>query len=68
MSNLARALSDALFGIVQIRHAFKVTNADRRTLADLGVSGEAAQRARFNAFRVGEPGASYAARLGVNGR
>ena len=68
MSNLARALSDALYGIVQIRHTYKVTNADQRTLSDLGVSGEAAQRARFNSFRAGEPGASYAARLGVNGR
>lgn len=68
MSNLARALSDALYGIVQIRHAVKVTNADQRTLTDLGVSGEAAQRARFDSFRLGEPGASNAARLGLNGR
>ena len=68
MSYLARALSDALFGIVHIRNAFNLTSADQRTLNDLGVSGEAAQRARFNSFRAGEPGASNAARLGVNGR
>ncbi len=64
MSFFSQVLNGALFG----RHPLDVADADPRTLSDLGYTREAASRARFNTFRFGEPGASYAARLGVNGR
>lgn len=68
MSFLANALGDALLGIINARRHVHLSDADPRSFNDLGINGNAAQRARFNSFRFGEPGASNAARLGVNGR
>jgi hypothetical protein len=67
MSYLTKVLGNA-FGIATRVHALHVADTDPRTLSDLGFAGDAAKRARFQAFRFGEPGASNAARLGVNGR
>ncbi|MBC2859478.1 hypothetical protein [Stappia sp. 28M-7] len=67
MSYLTRVLGNT-FGIATRIHALSVADTDPRTLADLGMSGDAAKQARFQSFRAGEPGASNAARLGLNGR
>lgn len=67
MTFLTKVLGNAL-GVASRVHPLHVADADSRTLSDLGYRGDAAHRARFNAVRFGEPGASDAARLGVNGR
>ena len=67
MSYLTKVLGNA-FGVASRVPPLHVADSDPRTLSDLGFAGDDASRARFGAFRVGEPGASQAARLGVNGR
>ncbi|MHC5653612.1 hypothetical protein [Stappia sp.] len=67
MSYLTKVLGNTL-GVASRFTSLHVADSDPRTLSDLGIAGNDASRARFAAFRVGEPGASNAARLGLNGR
>ena len=67
MSYLTKVLGNT-FGVASRFTELHVADSDPRTLSDLGFKSNEATRARFSALRVGEPGASAAARLGVNGR
>lgn len=68
MNTIAQILGNTLSAILVHRHPVHLENADRRMLDDLRLDSSAVGRARFQSFRMGEPGASNAARLGVNGR
>ncbi|MEM6665000.1 MAG: hypothetical protein AAF638_01215 [Pseudomonadota bacterium] len=67
MSYIASMLGQTFSAVLNGRHPYNMENADRRTLNDVGADASAVSRARFKSFRMGEPGASNAARLGVNG-
>lgn len=68
MSSIAQVLGQTLFAIVGGVGRLDVGAADPRVLSDMNLDHSVGQRARFRHLRMGEPGASNAARLGVNGR
>jgi len=68
MSRIAEHLRHAVSSVLHPHHHVDLSKIDARILTDLGLDNSVQQRAQFQAFRMGEPGASNAARLGANGR
>ena len=68
MSHIAQSLGSALGALFRSAATVNLNTADPQLLDDLRLDASAVQRSRFRGLHMGEPGASNAARLGVNGR
>ncbi|MCB1490667.1 MAG: hypothetical protein KDJ77_02505 [Rhodobiaceae bacterium] len=68
MSTFAFSLGSALGSIFHSAASLDVSKMDSHALEDLRLDPSIRQRAEFAHVRMGEPGATNAARYGLNGR